>query len=56
MPAFIGGAKQFPSLTTSDHGKYLWGIQPAIDVLNLDKNEGSDVRQDIRLLFAGKLG
>lgn len=33
--------------------KYPWGNVPALDVLNLAKNEGSNTSQDFRLLFAG---
>lgn len=35
-------------------GKYLWGNTPAVDVLNLDRNEGTDCKEDIALLFAGQ--
>lgn len=35
--------------------KYLWGNVPAIDVLQLEKNEGFSYDKDLRLLFAGKL-
>ncbi|KAH8674391.1 hypothetical protein BGZ60DRAFT_468760 [Tricladium varicosporioides] len=32
--------------------KYLWGNTPAVDVLNLERNEGIDYKEDIALLFA----
>jgi hypothetical protein len=33
--------------------QYLWGNMPAIDVLNIEKNEGiNQIHRDIRLLFA----
>lgn len=35
--------------------KYLWGNVPAIDVLQLAKNEGDSYDHDVHLLFAGKL-
>ena len=35
--------------------KYLWGNMPAIDVLNMKENEGSDFKGPINLLFAGEL-
>lgn len=34
--------------------KYLWGNTPAIDVVNLERNEGPDFKDDLHLLFAGK--
>jgi hypothetical protein len=34
--------------------KYLWGNTPAVDVLNLERNEGIDYKEDIALLFAGQ--
>lgn len=34
--------------------KYLWGNTPAIDVVNLERNEGLDFKDDLYLLFAGK--
>ncbi|KFY92810.1 hypothetical protein V500_04013 [Pseudogymnoascus sp. VKM F-4518 (FW-2643)] len=33
-------------------GKYLWGNTPALDVLQLEQNEGLDYADDIALLFA----
>lgn len=33
--------------------KYLWGNTPALDILNLEHNEGLGYRDDIALLFAG---
>ena len=34
--------------------KYLWGNVPAIDVLNLEANEGADYANPIAVNFAGK--
>jgi hypothetical protein len=48
-PAFIGGAP----LATFGTMKYLWGNMPALDILALDKNEGTkDQDRDLHLLFA----
>lgn len=33
--------------------KYLWGNMPAIDILQLDTNEGLGYTADLHLLFAG---
>lgn len=35
--------------------KHFWGNVPAIDVLRLDQNEGSNYDKDIQLLFAGMM-
>lgn len=35
--------------------KYLWGNTPAMDVLNLEQNEGLNYADDIALLFAGRI-
>ena len=50
QPTFIG-----LSVDMVAHGskKYLWGNVPALDILNLQKNEGIDFAGDLRLLFAG---
>lgn len=34
--------------------KYLWGNTAAVDVLNLERNEGIGYKEDIALLFAGE--
>ena len=34
--------------------KYLWGNTPAVDVLNLEQNEGIEYKRDVTLLFAGR--
>ena len=52
-PAFInkdGG----PLITSHGREKYLWGNVPALDLLNLQQNEGVDFAEDLRLLFAGE--
>lgn len=53
-PAFIG-SEGSPLVDMASHGrkKYLWGNVPAIDLLNLQQNEGVDFTEDLRLLFAG---
>lgn len=51
-PAFVGNG---PPLVMFGGNKYLWGNVPAIDVLQLAKNEGDNYDQDLHLLFAGKL-
>lgn len=43
------------SYAISGREKYLWGNVPAIDVLQLENNEGLSYDKDLRLLFAGKL-
>lgn len=35
--------------------KYLWGNVPALDLLRLRDNEGSNTNRDLSLLLAGKL-
>ncbi|KAL9129400.1 MAG: hypothetical protein Q9217_002131 [Psora testacea] len=53
-PAFIGGDKDGPVFDMVSYGtqKYLWGNVPALDLLNLQQNEGVDFAEDLRLLFA----
>ncbi len=51
-PAFVGDGP----ITTSFGGtKYFWGNTPALDVLNLSKNEGVAFGQDVHVLFAGNI-
>ncbi|OCL12153.1 hypothetical protein AOQ84DRAFT_420874 [Glonium stellatum] len=50
-PAFIGDD---PSPNQYGGKQYMWGNMPAIDVLNLKRNEGSDKDRDYALLFAVK--
>ncbi|ODM16214.1 hypothetical protein SI65_08213 [Aspergillus cristatus] len=47
-PSFIGSGigEQFGAK------KYLWGNVPALDVLQLESNEGEDQAGDLRILFA----
>lgn len=54
-PAFIRGDEEGPFVDMVSHGsqKYLWGNVPALDLLNLQQNEGVDFAEDLRLLFAG---
>jgi len=48
-PAFMGGAP----LVAFGAKKYLWGNMPALDILALNKNEGTgDSGRDLHLLFA----
>lgn len=53
QPAFI--SDEGPPVDFASHGrqKYLWGNVPALDLLNLQQNEGVDSAGDLRLLFAG---
>ncbi|KAL9041133.1 MAG: hypothetical protein Q9214_004213 [Letrouitia sp. 1 TL-2023] len=54
-PAFIGDddEKAYPfDAVSCGRQKYLWGNVPALDVLNLQQNEGADFSEDLRLLFA----
>lgn len=43
-----------PVLEVFGHLNYLWGNIPAIDVLNVERNEGLQYGEDINLCFAGK--
>ena len=54
-PAFIGPDEEGSTIKMTSHGtqKYLWGNVPAIDVVNLQRNEGVDFAADLHLLFAG---
>lgn len=53
-PAFINAeANRFVDMLAHGRQKYLWGNVPAIDILNLQQNEGVDFTEDLRLLFAG---
>jgi len=45
FPQPCGGYRQF---------QFLWGNVPALDVLQLSKNEGPNYDQDLHLLFAGE--
>ena len=55
QPSFITNKKEGPLIDSISHGrkKYLWGNVQAIDLLNLQRNEGVDYAEDLRLLFAG---
>ena len=50
-PVFAAPA---PNDTALTHHPDLIGEQPAIDVLNLEGNEGTYIQQPKRLLFAGQ--
>lgn len=41
------------SMKFAGPNKYLWGSTPAVDVLQLESNEGTRYDGDLRLLFAG---
>ena len=41
-------------MTAYGGSQYTWGNMPALDVLNLEQNEGSDKSRDYSLLFAGR--
>ncbi|KAI8955701.1 hypothetical protein F4801DRAFT_600911 [Xylaria longipes] len=49
-PIFIGD--RIPDQAMFGAVKYLWGNVPAIDVIQLDQNEGVDFQSPINLLFA----
>ena len=51
-PAFVGGGT--PVTPYGRLRKYYWGNMPALDILSLDRNEGSSYDQDLHVLFAGK--
>lgn len=34
--------------------KYLWGNIPALDIMNIEQNEGTAYNKDIGLCFAGE--
>lgn len=54
QPHFVTNITSVADLATT-HGKqkFLWGNVPALDVLNLDANEGIHYKNDINILFAG---
>lgn len=35
--------------------KYFWGNMPALDILQLEKNEGADHEKELAVLFAGMI-
>ncbi|KAK1811660.1 hypothetical protein LTR12_013961 [Friedmanniomyces endolithicus] len=47
-PTFVSNE----ALITFGGRKYFWGNVPAIDVVQLDRNEGAQYQGDLRLLFA----
>ena len=59
-PGWEAGMKM-PSFTTSrgmvtnQRQQYLIGNTPAIDILNIEKNEGIYLSENPKLLFAGEL-
>lgn len=52
-PPWAVGTASTNSHNTFGGGKYLWGNTPALDVLNLEQNEGVAYGNDMALLFAG---
>ena len=59
LPAWYFGERKRAILDESDkkqhfNRKYLFGNMPALDVINLEQNEGLDFRGDLNVLFAGK--
>lgn len=48
-PSFMGG----PPVVAFGGKQYVWGNMPAIDILKLEENEGSDCATSMPLLFAG---
>lgn len=55
-PAFINTEGSDFGFTPHGGQKYFWGNVPALDLLNLKQNEGVEVAEDLRLLFAGMCG
>ena len=51
LPDFMGDG---PPLEHFGHLNYLWGNIPALDVLNVEGNEGGGYVEDIDLCFAGE--
>ncbi|EEA24163.1 hypothetical protein TMatcc_007239 [Talaromyces marneffei ATCC 18224] len=53
-PAFIDSSNDNGPTPVTSHGgkRYLWGNMPAIDLLQLADNEGSNTTQDLHLLLA----
>jgi len=51
MPDFVGDG---PAMTQFGTKKYLWGNIPALDVLQLSRNEGDLYKKDLHLMFAGE--
>ena len=60
IPAWAVGGERKPSSFDKDgkrlgfNRKYLFGNMPALDVLNLKDNEGSNFCGDLKVLLAGK--
>lgn len=55
IPAFANPQAAKNKHNPFGKGIYLWGNVPAIDVLNLEQNEGSRFSDDVKILFAGWL-
>lgn len=52
-PGFVGQTPFMPS-ATGRKLKYLWGNTPALNILSLETNEGTDYEHGLSLLFAGR--
>lgn len=52
-PAWASGSAATNWHNTFGNNKYLWGNVPAVDVVQLKRNEGVDHGSDLSLLFAG---
>ncbi|KAI1811449.1 hypothetical protein GGS20DRAFT_562966 [Poronia punctata] len=51
-PAWAFGAAATNLYNTFGSNQYLWGNTPAVDILHLERNEGSAYGEDIPVLFA----
>jgi hypothetical protein len=47
-------ARELSSFLLTGQRKYLWGIVPAVDILNVAQNAGANISLTLYLLFAGK--
>ncbi|KAI0379388.1 hypothetical protein F5Y04DRAFT_290284 [Hypomontagnella monticulosa] len=52
MPSFVSDGIKRPPMTIFGTHKYLWGNVPAIDVIQLRKNEGEKFSGPLHVLFA----
>jgi hypothetical protein len=53
-PDFITEGGPPESVQSYGAKKFLWGNVPALDILKCKQNEGEDLPEDLRLLFAGR--
>ncbi|KAI1950821.1 hypothetical protein LOZ12_001631 [Ophidiomyces ophidiicola] len=55
VPSFITSSMNL-HVTQYGGSKYMWGNMPALNLLNLQSNEGKETSQGLRLLLAGTSG